>query len=207
MLVLDAGLPPAGATKTPMDGRADLILVRTSAVHDGDVRSALAPEEIADGTTVLASDARPLRCWGLPASTPIGLDLDEPFRLRLDLRASPFAYRSMSIDLTVQDGRLDTSVASGSPDLTVRADWTAAVGWLTQPGILFADAFPSSVKIDGEIALLSLFEGAIWRATAELDPMVARSLLQWSQLWPAGPTRRTLRAQLNDAPRMARPSR
>lgn len=205
--MLDGDRPPTGATDAGVDRPADLILVRTSAVHDGDVRGALAPEEIADGTAILAADARPLRCWGLPASTPIGLDLDEPCRLRLDLSASPFAYRSMSIDLTVQDRRLDTSVASGSPDLTVRADWTAAVAWLTQPGILFADAFPSTVKIDGEIALLSLFEGAIWRATAELDPMVAHSLLRWSQLWPAGPTRRALRAQLDDAARMARPSR
>jgi hypothetical protein len=172
----------------------DLVLIRTSTAHGGDLTGSRPADELAAETTILTHDGQSLRCWGLPSASPIHLDLEEPFVLRLNLTSSPFSYRPVSIDLAIIDGHLHTDSASGTADLEVQADWTAAVAWLTQPDVLFADAFPATVELSGEIALLSLFEGALWRATPAHQGTTTPALIRWSQLWPAGPARRTLHA-------------
>ncbi|MFN8018788.1 MAG: hypothetical protein U0P45_11775 [Acidimicrobiales bacterium] len=192
-LLSDDALPTqlGAATAPPLAGR--IVLDQDRAAHEDDTHGAGDAQQACQGTTVLLHEAQRLTCWGLPANTPVHVPLGQPVTLRLDLTNSPFAYRPVSVELQVADGQLSTRTSQGPADLVVSADWAAALAWMSQPSTLFADAFPGTVRLRGEIAVLSLFEGALWRATRDWDPAFSGVLLRWTQFWPTGGVRQALR--------------
>jgi hypothetical protein len=172
---------------------AGTVIVRRSEAADrGDLNNGWSAEELADATSVELVGGDATHIWGLPPISPIDLPGSVRQVLRFHTAHSPFAYRPLSFDLAIRDGELLTQTSRGTCDLAVRAEWADVVTWLVRPELLFADAFGSAIRLRGDLAVLSLFEGAVWQISSQLrtEPGV---LVRWGQSWPSAIGRSALR--------------
>lgn len=190
--VLDEqGISAHPAESLPTGASAvDIEIRRSFDAELGDLRSTWSSADLADSTRIRVHGGADLCAWGIPAVSPVEVSAGVSATLRLNAAHSPFALRRLSVEVRAARGRLTTRASRGPADLEVDGDWSSIATWISQPEVLFADAFPSAVALRGEIAILSLFEGLLWQVArrAPHDPEV---LLRWGRLWGAGAARRS----------------
>ncbi|HEY4375904.1 MAG TPA: hypothetical protein VGM93_02055, partial [Acidimicrobiales bacterium] len=130
--------------------------------------------------------------WGLPRAAAVDVPADVETTLLVRCADSPFGPRPISISLRLAGSQL-MSGAMVAPEATatLRCRWAELVSWLSCPLSLLGDVVNGNLRLSGEIANVSLFDGAVWDATRRLK-IDSKRLLRWAELWSAGATRRDL---------------
>jgi hypothetical protein len=110
--------------------------------------------------------------------------------VRFRLFNSPFAFAEVLIDARIGDDRLvfDASNREHDADVLVEMEWCAFTRYCADPLSLLGDFFGGSLRLDGNLAVLSALDGARALgsnavAVGEGVPKDVERIVEWASEW------------------------